>query len=1009
MMSNMGDELQRIEAIFQAAVDMQRADRTPFLDRECGDDAVLRGRVDAMLRELERGASLPRVASARDPDEVPVPEGPGTVIGRYKLLQKIGEGGFGVVYMAEQERPIVRRVALKIIKLGMDTREVVARFEAERQALALMDHPHIARVLDGGATESGRPFFVMELVRGVSITEFCDENSLSTDERLELFISVCHAVQHAHQKGVIHRDLKPSNVMVTLHDGKPVPKVIDFGVAKAMHSRLTEKTLFTAFGRFIGTPAYMSPEQAELSGLDVDTRTDIYSLGVLLYELLTGTTPFDLHRIFEEGLAAIQRTIREESPERPSMRVSTSADATIASRRDTDATALARMLRGDLDWIVMRCLEKERGRRYETASELAADIERHMRDEIVLAGPPSAIYRTRKFLVRNRAAAFSALVVLLGLVVGIVGMAIGTAEARAEKRLAVAEAERTRSVTDFLVETLSLTDPNVARTADLSVITLLDKASARVSEVFEDQPESEARIRITIGRGYRALGENELAEHHLRRGIEIMQAREGSSVTELYRALWDLTNVLFYLESPDALQVAQVARRVAHDHIRATYPEVAESLDHFIDVVNTAAYSVDDEALLEVPRSFRETVRITDARLAPGDRLWPMLADTWIAGAFTLWYGKLDALTVDLFARAVEIQRRELPANHPVVAETTGVLVNAYNRNGRAAEAEGVIRDMVDRMRAVLPPRSPQLGFAESMLGENLVALGKYAEAEPLLIRGHSIVVETIDDPTNFFVTESLSRVLRLYDAWGKEPEADEYRAQMRETCAGSQFLMPWLLNRLAIGAEYEEIQSLMDPLNERLGLIHFRSRPGEVPEEEVRTEIERLMPVVIERFAEVEPLRVLAARIVLAWARAIAENGDLRRTMVEYSLSVLGPREDREPHEIADAHAQLADILLEDGAREEGLAHAMEAWTQLDGRAGDWVLANVKLRVARTLVGYGLFAEAERLLVPAHARLLEHFGPENPEVRAGLELLVRNYTEWGKPEEARAVQDGGA
>jgi serine/threonine-protein kinase len=315
-------DLQRLEGIFQTAVELSPDERTAYLDRACADEPMLRDHVERLLDNVEKDESL--VAPGPFPAAA-ITEGPGTVIGRYKLLQVVGEGGFGVVYMAEQTEPVVRKVALKIIKLGMDTRQVVARFEAERQALALMDHPNIARVLDGGATASGRPYFVMELVRGLPVTEYCDTNNLGTHERLELFCQVCHAVQHAHQKGVIHRDLKPSNVLVTLHDGTPIPKVIDFGVAKAMHTKLTEKTLFTRYEQFIGTPAYMSPEQAELSAMDVDTRTDIYSLGVLLYELLTGTTPFDTASLMKAGIAEIQRIIRDEQPPRPSIRISTSA------------------------------------------------------------------------------------------------------------------------------------------------------------------------------------------------------------------------------------------------------------------------------------------------------------------------------------------------------------------------------------------------------------------------------------------------------------------------------------------------------------------------------------------------------------------------------------------------------------------------------------------------------------------------------------------------------------
>jgi WD40 repeat protein/tRNA A-37 threonylcarbamoyl transferase component Bud32 len=346
----------------------------------------------------------------------------GDWIGRYKLLEKIGEGGFGAVYVAEQKEPVKRRVALKIIKLGMDTRQVVARFEAERQALALMDHPNIAKIFDAGATATGRPYFVMELVRGIPITEYCDTKRLPTAKRLELFIQVCRAIQHAHQKGIIHRDIKPSNILVTLHDGVPVPKVIDFGIAKATQAGLTEKTVYTQFQHFIGTPAYMSPEQAEMSGLDIDTRSDIYALGVLLYELLVGKTPFDPKELLAVGLDEMRRTIREREPVRPSTRLRSMIGeelTTTAERRGAEAPRLISLLRGDLDWIVMKCLEKDRTRRYEAAIGLAIDVQRHLDNEPVLARPPSAAYRLRKFVRRNKVAVGVVASVAAALVLGI--------------------------------------------------------------------------------------------------------------------------------------------------------------------------------------------------------------------------------------------------------------------------------------------------------------------------------------------------------------------------------------------------------------------------------------------------------------------------------------------------------------------------------------------------------------------------------------------------------------
>jgi serine/threonine protein kinase len=372
------------------------------------------------------------------------------VIGPYKLLQQLGEGGMGTVYLAEQSRPVRRLVALKIIKPGMDSRQVVARFEAERQALALMDHPNIARVLDGGTTESGRPFFVMELVKGVPLTKYCDDPRLTPRQRLELFLPVCHAVQHAHQKGIIHRDLKPSNVMVCLYDGRPVPKVIDFGIAKATGQKLTERTMFTEVGQVVGTLEYMSPEQAELNQLDIDTRSDIYSLGVLLYELLTGSKPLDRKRLKSAALLEVLRLIREEEPPRPSTRLSESQEAlpSVSAQRQTEPAKLARLVRGELDWIVMKALEKDRSRRYETANGFALNIQRYLADEPVLACPPTVRYRLQKFVFRNRGPVLAATVIVLLAIIAIVGTTLGLPRSQRSEEHAQQEARQAKQGRD---------------------------------------------------------------------------------------------------------------------------------------------------------------------------------------------------------------------------------------------------------------------------------------------------------------------------------------------------------------------------------------------------------------------------------------------------------------------------------------------------------------------------------------------------------------------------------
>jgi WD40 repeat protein/serine/threonine protein kinase len=437
---------QQEEALVRAAADLPTDKRQAFLDAVSAGDTALRARLVELLSSMEKPPTAPAKETAPSGTikiELTVAdEAIGKNIGPYKLLQKIGEGGCGAVYMADQEQPVHRRVAVKVIKLGMDTKTVIARFEAERQALALMDHPNIAKVLDAGSTEAGRPYFVMELVRGIKITEYCDQNKLATRERIDLFIKICQAIQHAHQKGIIHRDIKPSNILVTLHDGVPVPKVIDFGIAKATtDQRLTDKTLFTAYEQFIGTPAYMSPEQAEMSGLDIDTRSNIYSLGVLLYELLTGRTPFDPQELMKSGLDAMRKTLRETDPVRPSTKVATLQGeelTTTAARRAVEAPRLISLLRGDLDWIVMKCLEKDRTRRYETANGLAMDVKRHLENEPVAARPPSAGYRFRKSFRRNKLAFTAAGAVTCALILGIVATAWQAIRATRAKEEALA-------------------------------------------------------------------------------------------------------------------------------------------------------------------------------------------------------------------------------------------------------------------------------------------------------------------------------------------------------------------------------------------------------------------------------------------------------------------------------------------------------------------------------------------------------------------------------------------
>jgi serine/threonine protein kinase/tetratricopeptide (TPR) repeat protein len=729
------------EAIFYAAVKLKSpVERSAYLKGACGNDIDLLRRIEALLsaRDAEDDfLKVPAFDADTTLNDSPLIEGPGTMVGRYKLLQLIGEGGFGVVYMAEQQEPIRRKVALKIIKLGMDTKQVIARFEAERQALAIMDHPNIARVFDAGATDTGRPYFVMELVKGVPVTEYCDKNNLDTRQRLELFIDVCKAVQHAHQKGIIHRDIKPSNIMITLHDSKPVPKIIDFGIAKATQHRLTEKTLFTEYRQFIGTPEYMSPEQAEMSGLDIDTRTDIYSLGVLLYELLTGSTPFESDKLRSAAYDELRRIIREDEPPRPSTRLKTLGDTLtgIAKHRHAQPGELCRIIRGDLDWVVMKALEKDRTRRYETASELAMDIERHLRDEPVSAGPPSVRYRLHKFVRRHRTVVASGLLVVAAIVGGLVVST--TMYFRAEQALrmeaaARAEAERqagvSQAVNEFLnKDLLASFDPYKARGREVTVMEILDTAAEKLEGKFKDAPSIDASIRDTLGTTYMNLGKYKAAEPHLERALELRRSQFGGEHPDTLKSMADLGLLYNYQgryneAEPLFAKALEIRRRVLGE-------ENPDTLWYMGDLgwlyVSQGRYN-------EAEPLFVKALEIR--RRVLGEENPDTLNSMNSLGELYSRQGRYNEAE-PLFVKALEIRRRVLGEEHPDTLESIHSLGWMYCNQGRYNEAEPLFVRVLEIQRRVLGEENPDTLNSMSSLGDLYSRQGRYDEAEPLFPR----------------------------------------------------------------------------------------------------------------------------------------------------------------------------------------------------------------------------------------------------------------------------------
>ncbi|MBL8823665.1 MAG: serine/threonine protein kinase [Planctomycetia bacterium] len=1041
----MTEQVQNAEAVFLAAMDKaNEAERNAYVEEACAGNVELLRQVRELLASHD---------ATHGPLDAPPPglggsvlkahsgEAPGTLIGPYKLLQQIGEGGMGVVFMAEQTQPVQRKVALKIIKQGMDSRQVIARFEAERQALAMMDHVNIARVIDGGKTQSGRPYFVMDLIHGVPITRYCDDNHLTPQQRLELFTPVCQAIQHAHQKGIIHRDIKPSNVLITLYDGKPVPKVIDFGVAKATEQKLTERTLFTNYGTMVGTLEYMSPEQAEMSGLGVDTRSDIYSLGVLLYELLTGSTPLDRKRVRDEAYAEILRIIKEEEPPRPSTRLSDSGDAlaSISAQRQMEPAKLTKLVRGELDWIVMKSLEKDRNRRYESASGLAQDIQRYLADEPVHASPPSVTYRLRKFVRRNKVALLTISVVALALIAGTV-ISIWQAyratqaeeaaktdrdTALAEKTRADEEATIAQTVNDFLLNDLlaEAAPSKNARNKKVSVEELLGRAATRIDGKFEKQPRIEAAIRMTIGYTYHALSNYAAALPQLERAMEIRRRVLGDEHPDTLAAMGSV--VLVDIAQGQYQKAELLNNKVQELRQRVFGEEHPETLTSMHNLVLINYY------LGQYSKAMPLCIKTLETRQRVlGEQHTHTLETMQILAALYKKMGQHEK-AVPLFGTVLDVRRRTRGEEHPETLYAMNNLALIYHQPlGRYAEAESLYIKVLDaRSRILGPEHSDTL---TSM--NNLAVLYKdqelYDKAEPLYLAAVDGFRKFLGDdhPQTVLARNNLAVVYKGQGKYGQAESMYETILEIqRRTLRLDHPDTLIFMNNLAVAyyeqGKFAKAEQLHQQTLERKQRVLGKEHPSTLVTMNILATIDRDQGQYAK--AETEFLKVLEIRkrvlgeehpqtlITLNDLSALylAQNDFVKSE--QYARMALDKARKRHPgtSQLADAITSIVECLLKQQKYAEAEPLLRECLNIREQKHPDnWRTFHTRSMLGGSLLEQKKYAEAEPLLIAAYAGLHERESripvPNQAKMLAALERMVQLYDATGNKEKTEVYRN---